>query len=582
MHIKFLNRGQGSARSALDYTLGKYDSNKKERQSVEVLRGNPEQVTAVADSLEFKHRYRSAVIAWHKEDKPTIEQMQEVLDDFERIAFAGLEPNQYCYYAVMHDNDHIHIITPRVELQSGKSFNIAPPGWQNTYDLIRDKFNEKYNWARPDDPARSRVVNQSIHIHGGLSHTKAKKELNSAVMDMVNKGIVTNAKEVEQYLNSIEGVTVKPRRSKKSLSVMVEGIKKPIRLEGLAYGREFSVTELVRELEKEQEQRDRRSQEDRAREVVRIERELEQVAGARADYNRGRYEQKDEKLSREANAVTKEDHPGRESLDQGDQRSERGSTRRDQEPIEQHHKNQDKTMDAANNNRDSSRSGVSPGQSIPWQVYNAPNPVDNERRPGTVRDRGKDRKTEKTGDTDRRKVSDSSQRLQSGDGLHIQRQQRSYQDRERALNDRIRKRIEADIENTRKYVQERINQHHNDIREAVRENSERLSEADRGSKQYHREAEPNIKRIRESKQEYKDTLRRQSGDSLDRASGGLKEPIERTRSRVQQFGEKVRELGKWVGSFGEKVVRMAKKIVSAISHRKENSKDKSVRSIKLR
>ena len=582
MHIKFLNRGQGSARSALDYTLGKYDSNKKERQSVEVLRGNPEQVTAVADSLEFKHRYRSAVIAWHKDDKPTIEQMQEVLDDFERIAFAGLEPNQYCYYAVMHDNDHIHIITPRVELQSGKSFNIAPPGWQNTYDLIRDKFNEKYNWARPDDPARSRVVNQSIHIHGGLSHTKAKKELNSAVMDMVNKGIVTNAKEVEQYLNSIEGVTVKPRRSKKSLSVMVEGIKKPIRLEGLAYGREFSVTELVRELEKEQEQRDRRSQEDRAREVVRIERELEQVAGARADYNRGRYEQKDEKLSGEANAVTEEDHPGRESLDQGDQRSERGSTRRDQEPIEQHHKNQDKTMDTANNNRDSSRSGISPGQSIPWQVYNAPNPVDNERRPGTVRDRGKDRKTEKTGDTDRRKVSDSSQRLQSGDGLHIQRQQRSYQDRERALNDRIRKRIEADIENTRKYVQERINQHHNDIREAVRENSERLSEADRGSKQYHRESEPNIKCIRESKREYKDTLRRQSGDSLDRASGGLKEPIEQTRSRVQQFGKRVRELGKWVGIFGEKVVRMAKKIVSAISHRKENSKDKSVRSIKLR
>jgi len=581
MHIKFLNRGQGSARSALDYTLGKYDSNKKERQSVEVLRGNTEQVTAVADSLEFKHRYRSAVIAWHKEDKPTIEQMQEVLDDFEKIAFAGLEPNQYCYYAVMHDNDHIHIITPRVELQSGKSFNIAPPGWQNTYDLIRDKFNEKYNWARPDDPARSRVVNQSIHIHGGLSHTKAKKELNSAVMDMVNKGIITNAKEVEQYLNGIEGVTVKQRRSKKSLSVIVEGIKKPIRLEGLAYGREFSVTELVRELEKEQEQRDRRSQEDRAREVVRIERELEQVAGARADYNRGRYEQKDEKLSREANTVTKEDHPGRESLDQGDQRSERGSTRRDQEPIEQHHKNQDKTMDTANNNRDSSRSGVSPGQSIPWQVYNAPNSVDNERRPRTVRDRGKDRKTEKTGDTDRRKVSDSSQRLQSGDGLHIQRQQRSYQDRERALNDRIRKRIEADIENTRKYVQERINQHHNDIREAVRENSERLSEADRGSKQYHRESEPNIKCIRESKREYKDTLRRQSGDSLDRASGGLKEPIEQTRSRVQQFGERVRELGKLVGSFGEKVVRMAKKIVSAISHRKENSKDKSVRSIKL-
>jgi F0F1-type ATP synthase membrane subunit b/b' len=143
---------------------------------------------------------------------------------------------------------------------------------------------------------------------------------------------------------------------------------------------------------------------------------------------------------------------------------------------------------------------------------------------------------------------------------------------EKEINDRIRKRVEADIETTRRSVQEGINQHHNDIQKSVAENSERLSGADRGSKQYHTEAEPNIKRIRESKQEYKDTLRRQSGDSLNEASRGLEKPIERARSRVQQFGDKVREFGELVERVGEKIVVMAKKILSMLDGKKEKSK----------
>jgi len=80
--------------------------------------------------LDFKHRYTSGVIAWHKDDAPTDEQIAQVLDDFERVAFAGLEPNQYTYYAVLHEESngakHVHVIAPRVELSTGKSMNIAP------------------------------------------------------------------------------------------------------------------------------------------------------------------------------------------------------------------------------------------------------------------------------------------------------------------------------------------------------------------------------------------------------------------------------------------------------------------------
>ena len=92
MHIKFLARGTGSARDAADYLLGERDAVGKPREGVEVLRGNPDMVAAVADSLDFEHRYTSGVIAWAPDDRPTDEHIEAVLDAFEETAWAGLEP----------------------------------------------------------------------------------------------------------------------------------------------------------------------------------------------------------------------------------------------------------------------------------------------------------------------------------------------------------------------------------------------------------------------------------------------------------------------------------------------------------
>jgi len=162
MHIKFINTGKGSARAAKNYLLQEHDHKGEIRPSVQILRGNPEHVTQLAESLNFKHKYTSGVIAWHKDDNPTNEQIEQVLNDFERVAFAGLEPNQYTYYAVLHEESngakHIHIIAPRVELKTGLSMNIAPPNHQKTYDILVDKYNTKYNWASPKDISRQKTI----------------------------------------------------------------------------------------------------------------------------------------------------------------------------------------------------------------------------------------------------------------------------------------------------------------------------------------------------------------------------------------------------------------------------------------
>ena len=65
--------GKGSAQAAVAYLLGERDATGKPREGVEVVCGNPDTVVAVADSLDFEHRYTSGVIAWAPEDQPTDE-----------------------------------------------------------------------------------------------------------------------------------------------------------------------------------------------------------------------------------------------------------------------------------------------------------------------------------------------------------------------------------------------------------------------------------------------------------------------------------------------------------------------------
>ncbi|WP_420636164.1 relaxase/mobilization nuclease domain-containing protein [Candidatus Palauibacter sp.] len=161
MLVKFLARGTGSARDAADYLLGERDTAGKPREGVEVLRGDPNEVAAVADSLDFEHRYTSGVIAWAPEDEPTDAEIETVLDAFEDTAWAGLEPDRYAWAAVLHrergGGAHVHILAPRCDLETGRSLNIAPPGWEKTFGPLRDAFNHEHGWARPDDPARARV-----------------------------------------------------------------------------------------------------------------------------------------------------------------------------------------------------------------------------------------------------------------------------------------------------------------------------------------------------------------------------------------------------------------------------------------
>ena len=228
------------------------------RAGVEVLRGDATTFNAICDSSPHLWKYTSGVIACSKDDAPTDEQIKEVLNDFEQHAFAGLDPSQYHLFAVLHTDDdgskHIHVLTPRIDIESGKSLNIAPPGHEKHFDSLRDYFNTKYQWSRPDDLLLMRTTQEPNHIV--KLNKQAKKILSSQELETLPKKqfckaidnyvqtllktqTVENRADIVACITQLDGIdSIKP--SREFLTVTLNNGKKH-RLKGDFYHEQFEI-----------------------------------------------------------------------------------------------------------------------------------------------------------------------------------------------------------------------------------------------------------------------------------------------------------------------------------------------------
>lgn len=296
MHVKFLAHGTGSGARASAYLLGAHDHTGAERAGVTVLRGDPALFAAVADSLPFQQRYSSAVISWAAEEAPTAAEIDEVLADFEALAFAGLEPEDYHMTVVQHDEPgggaHVHILIPRVHLGSGKSFNPAPPGQRDDFYAVRDKHNHAKGWARPDDPLRARLLRPDFEAYKG-DHPAIKKQITDHLIGATAQGVITNAAELRAYLQESLGCEI-TRTGMDYISIKPEGYPKAVRLRGELYGASWTAE---RTLEREAQAAARagigRGGEVSESGARRAQERLKKACERRAEYNRGRYPGRD-------------------------------------------------------------------------------------------------------------------------------------------------------------------------------------------------------------------------------------------------------------------------------------------------
>jgi len=209
MLIKFFRNGKGAGAGPVGYLVAdkvlSYDDNRDlirdaDGQPVtvtreplpEVLRGNPDRTEALIDASRHQWTYRAGVISFAATDAPTEEQQAEVMDGFERLAFAGLDPTQYEVLWVRHtheDRVELHFCTPRLELTSGRSLNIAPPGYEKAFDSLRDVMNQRHSWADPMELERTQEVRDTIETP---TRAQGRDELHAWLQDQISVGLITD------------------------------------------------------------------------------------------------------------------------------------------------------------------------------------------------------------------------------------------------------------------------------------------------------------------------------------------------------------------------------------------------------
>lgn len=258
------------------------DSRRKGREDCPpvVVAGNPKLTEQLIDGLSFERKYTSGVLSFAPGEQITAEMEQEIISRFEQVAFAGLEPDRYNILWVRHEHaghHELHFLTPRIELSTGKSLNIRPPGkgHQKVFDDFRSEINARFGLADPDDPMRKRAVSipdyeekvSAEMLRSGLKTSPNARELiNTILLQQAKENLVKNRADVLTSLKKL-GLTI-TRETKTSITVIdPSNEKKKIRLTGEIYERGFALDEAFARSQAEAERRDRECGADRYRKL---------------------------------------------------------------------------------------------------------------------------------------------------------------------------------------------------------------------------------------------------------------------------------------------------------------------------
>ncbi|MDL2279797.1 relaxase/mobilization nuclease domain-containing protein [Desulfovibrio sp. OttesenSCG-928-G11] len=255
MLIKVFDTGQGAGFGPVEYVCSPNPFGRGLRQvTPQILKGDANMMRLQIDAVPFAWKYTSGVVSFASEDAPTEDQQAEIMDDFEALAFSGLPLSSKSILWVRHKHagrTELHFVIPRQEVHSGKSFNSHPPGWEKKYDLLRDKYNYKYGWARPDDLRRARpvqsgttaLINADCKRRGTIPPSDPKTEVTEKLIVLIEQGEIRSREDIVQTLRGM-GYEL-PRIGKDYLTILDPDTGKRTRLKGTIYFSDFSPAEWL-------------------------------------------------------------------------------------------------------------------------------------------------------------------------------------------------------------------------------------------------------------------------------------------------------------------------------------------------
>lgn len=241
MMVRVFRAGRSNGQSPVNYLLSDTDHTGTLRTvKPELLEGSPATTIAVINSIQRQHKYVSGVIAFRQEEKPTRDQMHEVIRAFKKTVAPGLKDDAFNSLWVLHQekgNTELHFLLAMTHLPTGRRWNPHPPGEKNLnlYRQFVSVMNETMGYAQ--------VVPNPLHaLMGDFEHKaprgKEKQRKTLLLMKEIGRAIqsgkVNNRDALCGFLEDELGVTV-TRQGRDYLSVRLPGTERAIRLKGAVF-----------------------------------------------------------------------------------------------------------------------------------------------------------------------------------------------------------------------------------------------------------------------------------------------------------------------------------------------------------
>lgn len=253
MNVTIFPTGKGGSESAVRYLLSDTDHAGKKRSVMpEILSGDPDTFTAIANATKRQHKYTSGVIAFRDHETITPDQVTTLIETFRATFLPGLKVDEnFADFWVMHrekGNVELHFLIANTELVSTQQLNIHPPGEKNIqfFNAFSAVMNDTFGFAQVvPDPLKISLKPFEAKSPNGKKDKKAKGDFAKILHTEIVGGFIKNRNQLIGYLKN-HGVDV-PTVGTDFITVRLPGSKKNTRLKGPLFAKGSDYAQLVAE-----------------------------------------------------------------------------------------------------------------------------------------------------------------------------------------------------------------------------------------------------------------------------------------------------------------------------------------------
>ncbi|WP_428143158.1 relaxase/mobilization nuclease domain-containing protein [Delftia acidovorans] len=249
MIISTFKTGKGKSKGPLNYLFGNDKDNKPRDPAPVLLKGDCKLTEVLIDSNHRQYKYTSGAIAFRDNEKPTSEQIEKIINAFEKTFTPDLEERVPLLW-VKHEekgNTELHFICPMQDSKTGKQFNICPPGdqFKQMFKDFQALANDTYGWDQVRGNMLKAQMTELDKIDPENQNNKIKGMLSKEIERKAKAGELNNRDDLITHLQKI-GFEI-TRKGKDYISVKHKKALKATRLKGPAFCEYANYKELLQQ-----------------------------------------------------------------------------------------------------------------------------------------------------------------------------------------------------------------------------------------------------------------------------------------------------------------------------------------------